>query len=75
MPNSRQAIALALGDRYFVRFGKGGRVQTAWSLAGATLFLAEDLQGGLPCDKLQAAMDRLQATGKAVKKVRVGCLE
>ncbi|WP_108944112.1 hypothetical protein [Shewanella halifaxensis] len=28
------------GERYFYGFGKGGRVQTAWSLAGAKLFLA-----------------------------------
>lgn len=27
------------GDRYFARFGKGGSVHTAWSLAGACHFL------------------------------------
>jgi hypothetical protein len=27
------------GERYFCRIGKGWRVQTAWSLAGASLFL------------------------------------
>ena len=27
------------GDRFFTRFGKGGSVQTSWSLAGASHFL------------------------------------
>lgn len=27
------------GERYFCRIGKGWRIQTAWSLAGASLFL------------------------------------
>ncbi|MCD8558888.1 MAG: hypothetical protein LRY75_08730 [Shewanella xiamenensis] len=32
-------IKTPLGDRFFYGFGKGKRVQTAWKLAGAKLFL------------------------------------
>lgn len=41
----KKAIAIVIGNRFFCRFGVRGRVQTAWSLAGARLFLEarEDL--------------------------------
>ncbi|AWG86472.1 hypothetical protein [Vibrio parahaemolyticus] len=32
-------IKTSSGDRFFTRFGKGGSVRTAWSLAGACHFL------------------------------------
>ena len=37
--SSNAALALKIGERYFVRHGKRGRAITAWSLAGARLFL------------------------------------
>lgn len=37
---NNRCLAIKVGDRYFVRHGKGGRVLTAWSLAGAQLFLS-----------------------------------
>ncbi|GIU13020.1 hypothetical protein [Shewanella sp. MBTL60-007] len=42
MSNKTVAIKITTnrGDRYFYGFGKGGSVQTAWSLAGAKLFLS-----------------------------------
>ncbi|MCL8385511.1 hypothetical protein [Xanthobacter aminoxidans] len=36
-----QARAIMIGDRFFCRFGKVGQVQTAWSLAGAQLYLPD----------------------------------
>lgn len=36
------AQAIRIGDRYFRGFGKGGRVLTAWTLAGAKLFRPDD---------------------------------
>jgi len=38
MDIANTAIAIKIGERYFLRIGKGGRIQTAWSLAGAKLF-------------------------------------
>jgi hypothetical protein len=38
-----KAIAIRVGNRYFLKFGKEGRIQTAWSLAGATLFQESDM--------------------------------
>lgn len=32
------AVVLEVGDRFFIGFGRVGQVQTAWSLAGATMF-------------------------------------
>lgn len=37
--SNNTALAFKIGERYFVRHGKRGRVITAWSLAGAQLFL------------------------------------
>ncbi len=36
----KQAVAIKIGDRFFYGFGKKQRVQTAWSLAGASLYLS-----------------------------------
>lgn len=38
MSRGQTATVIMIGDRYFNSIGKGGRVQTAWSLAGAKLF-------------------------------------
>ena len=35
---SNKAVIICLGERYFAGFGKKRRLQTAWSMAGATLF-------------------------------------
>ena len=40
--SSNQATALIINNRYFSNFGPSGRLQTAWSLAGAALFNRED---------------------------------
>ena len=39
MDAKRTAVVITVGDRFFVKFGRGERLLTAWSLAGATLFL------------------------------------
>jgi len=36
------AYVLMFNNRFFRKFGKSKRVQTAWSLAGAELFLSTD---------------------------------
>lgn len=51
-----EACVIRIGDRYFCRFGKQKRVGTAWSLAGATLFLCDD--------RIDSVMDALIAKGK-----------
>jgi len=70
---SSQAIAIKVetssGERYFVRFGKGGRVQTAWSLAGAKLFLA------CTTDNLDLVVSKLEAKSKTFSLVKIGVQE
>lgn len=51
-----EACVIRIGDRYFCRFGKQKRLATAWSLAGAKLFLGDD--------RIDAVMDALIAKGK-----------
>ena len=36
--NRNETIVLEIGNRFFARFGKTGRVMTAWSLSGAYTF-------------------------------------
>lgn len=36
-----KAEVIMIGERFFCGFGKAGRVNTAWSLAGAKLYLPE----------------------------------
>lgn len=36
---NNEAYVVKIGKRYFCRFGKNWRIQTAWCLAGAKLFL------------------------------------
>ncbi|NAW64533.1 hypothetical protein [Photobacterium halotolerans] len=37
--NSNEVLVIRIGNRFFCGFGKAGRVLTAWSLAGAKLFV------------------------------------
>lgn len=37
-------VVIQIGSRYFVGFGKGGRVKTAWHLAGAQFFIWDRLK-------------------------------
>lgn len=64
-PEAKEAVAIVIGERYFCGFSLAGRVQTAWSLAGAKLFLAgrEDL--------IAAAEARLKKKNKSTTRVRV----
>ena len=39
---SDKGYVLMIGNRFFTGFGKAGRIKTAWSLAGATIFLNEE---------------------------------
>jgi hypothetical protein len=39
-PRAATALVIKIKGRYFCGFGKAGQLQTAWSLAGAKLFLA-----------------------------------
>ncbi|QDO86513.1 hypothetical protein FM037_03000 [Shewanella psychropiezotolerans] len=54
------------GERFFSGWGKGGRVQTAWSLAGAKLFLV--------CirEDLDLVISKLKAKNKKFSLVKVG---
>jgi len=59
-----KAQAIMIGDRYFCKFGKGGRVMTAWSLAGADLFLHQD--------RIEAVTTKLDSKKKNYNVVSVG---
>ncbi|MGY5830615.1 hypothetical protein ACXHQJ_11105 [Vibrio vulnificus] len=48
------------GQRFFCRFGKSGCVQTAWSLAGAELFLKDD-------ERIEKTTQRLESNNKKFK--------
>jgi hypothetical protein len=61
--SSNQATALVVNNRYFSNFGPSGRLQTAWSLAGATLFGRED--------KIVAVEKRLNQKGYTAERVNV----
>lgn len=39
-----KTYVIRIGSRFFVRFGKGGRALTAWSLAGASLYLSGSVE-------------------------------
>lgn len=70
---SSQAIAIKIktrsGERYFNGWGKGGSVQTAWSLAGAKLFLA------CTRDKLDFVTNQLKDKKKKFTLVDVGDID
>jgi hypothetical protein len=53
MRNGKQAVCIMFNDRYFCKFGKKGQVQSAWSLAGATLFSEEDFRLDDICAKME----------------------
>lgn len=57
-----QACVIIIDGRYFSKFGKKGQVQTAWSLAGAELFL----------NSLEPVLKKLDEKGK---KYRVELVE
>ncbi|MFA0438622.1 hypothetical protein AB4560_01615 [Vibrio sp. 10N.222.51.C12] len=68
--NKTNAKAIVLGDRFFCGFGKGGRVKTAWSLAGAKLFLLEGAD-----DKLETVTTKLTSKGTKfeVQSIQLAC--
>lgn len=37
--NPTQFFAIKINDRFFWKFGKNNRIQTAWSMAGAKTYL------------------------------------
>lgn len=55
------ATAIKIGARYFVRFGRRGRVLTAYWLAGATLWADDD------DPRLEATLRKLQRKGKSTE--------
>ncbi|WP_351015055.1 hypothetical protein [Shewanella sp. AC91-MNA-CIBAN-0169] len=40
---SDKTVAIKIGERYFCGFGKDGSIKTAWSIAGAKLFLSRQI--------------------------------
>ncbi|MDK9761641.1 hypothetical protein KI743_06485 [Vibrio sp. D420a] len=64
----KQALVIKIDGRYFSKFGKKGQTQTAWSLAGAEVFL----------NSLTPVLHKLDEKGKkySVERVEiVDCLE
>jgi hypothetical protein len=37
------ALVICIGDRFFRKFGKNKKIQTAWCLAGAELFMSNQI--------------------------------
>lgn len=67
--NQGTAHVIALGDRFFLKFDKAGKVQTAWSLAGASLY------GHGSCQKKLASVFRkLQTAGKNPVLLTIGVI-
>lgn len=62
-----RAVVIQLGDRYFYGFGQGGRVLTAWSLAGAAMFAPWN-------DKLLTVEKKLLSMGKLPRRAVVTAL-
>jgi hypothetical protein len=52
------AIVIKVNERYFVGFGKKGRLQTSWSLPPAKLFAYSDEDS-----KIRAVMTKLEKKG------------
>lgn len=63
MGEANAAIVLKVGERYYNGRTKAGRVQLAWSLAGAYLFAPWRL------DLLEEIEKRLRAKGYAPRRV------
>lgn len=60
--SGKEVVVLKIGTRYFYRFGKNGRVLTAWSLAGAKLFQM--------CD-FEEIYHKIQSSGKQVRAISI----
>lgn len=54
-----KTFVIRIGSRFFVKFGKGNRALTAWSLAGATTYGG----AGAGRDRLHNHLARLEAKG------------
>jgi hypothetical protein len=61
----KQALVIKIDDRYFSKFGKKGQVQTAWSLAGAEVFM----------NSLTPVLNKLDEKGKKYTVERVEIVE
>lgn len=59
------AIVLVVGTRFFYGKSKTGRVQTAWSLAGAKMF------GDWQTEEIQKAEKMLKSKGYKPERVQV----
>lgn len=64
---ANEAVVIKVGDRFFAGLSKTGMVQTAWSLAGATLY------GEWRDDLINADLAKVRARRKrdAVSLVKV----
>ncbi|NRB68771.1 MAG: hypothetical protein HRU48_15595 [Vibrio sp.] len=62
---AKQAWTIEIQDRYFVKFGSKGQVQTAWSMCGGQLFICRG--------NLKDVIEKLEAKNKkyTVKLVEV----
>lgn len=54
--STQKAEVIQIGNRYFCGFGKKRQVMTAWSLAGAELFL--------PDGRINETFEKLKSKGK-----------
>lgn len=61
----KQALVIKIDGRYFSKFSKKGQVQTAWSLAGAEVFL----------NSLKSVLNKLDEKGKKYTVERVEIAE
>ncbi|MEZ8201704.1 hypothetical protein [Vibrio splendidus] len=66
--NKNTSQVIAIGDRFFSGFGKGGNVVTSWSLAGAKHYLL-----GEP--DINQAEDKLNKKGKETQILTVSIVK
>lgn len=62
------ATVLRIGERFFAKTSKDGRLQTAWSLAGAMMF------GPWQTDDIEAAERMIHRKGKSCERVAVAAV-
>lgn len=62
------AVVIEVGDRFFRGLGKKGQIQTAWSLAGAKLFLKREK------DEIARAEAKLRSKGYLCFRRNVGLI-
>jgi hypothetical protein len=69
MVGKNEAVALKVGDRFYMGHSKSGRLQTAWGLCAARLFYDWN------CREIEKAEAEVAKRGRKCERVLVGVRE